>query len=243
MTQTGQESRPFRRRAQPSVETLLKDLIVDRGYRPGDKLPTEVDFADELGVSRSAVREAMRSLQTLGILEIRHGHGIYLSAASLAKLSDGLSFWSRLLGTDSPSVIHLIAEVRQRLEVGLIADVVGKLTDDDFADLAAAVAEIDRRAQQGERALDADRRFHEVLYRPLDNWVLTGLLHAFWDSTKEAAADHAPDFPLTDIARDHQRVLDALVAQDVAAATQAMHAHFEPLVRASLPAADRPRDE
>lgn len=82
----------FRRQPQPSVKDLMKELILARGLRPGDKLPTEPEFAAELGVGRNAVREAVRSLETLGIIEVRHGYGMYLPDVSLATLSEGFRF-------------------------------------------------------------------------------------------------------------------------------------------------------
>lgn len=220
----------FRRPAPPSVEQLVKEVIIHRGYQPGDKLPTELEFAAELGVSRNAVREAMRSLQALGILEIRHGHGLFLSAASLPRVADGLEFWGRVL-TEDTSVVQRVAEIRDRLESSLVVDVVGRLGDDDIAEMREALAEMAEATSRGERALDADRRFHEVLYRPLDNWVLISLLRALWDAMRGVAATTEPAFPLTDIIDHHQRILDAVVAEDRDAAAAAMHAHFTPLLR------------
>jgi len=229
-TRTVPDDRSFRKPASPSVEELLKELIIHRGYQPGDKLPTEIDFATELGVSRNAVREATRSLQSLGILEIRHGHGLFLAPASLPRVADGLEFWGRVL-TDGASVVQRVAEVRDRLETSLVADAVGLLDEDDIAEMRSALAEISAAAERGERAMDADRRFHEVLYRPLDNWVLIGLLRALWDTLAGLPDDQAPAFPYALVVEHHQRILDAVVAKDGAAAAAAMHAHFTPLLR------------
>jgi DNA-binding FadR family transcriptional regulator len=233
------EQRSFRRPTPPSVEDLLKDFIIERQFGPGDKLPTELEFADELGVSRNAVREALRSLRALGVVEIKHGHGLYVAPLSLARLADGLSFWSRLLMRDGEEVIQLIAEVRRVLECQLVGEITGKLTADDFAEMQAAVDDIARQADQGMRAFDADRRFHEALYRPLDNWILIGLLRAFWDSAAELV-DSAPAESLSWVAAQHQDILDALAAEDPAAAVQAMEIHFQLVVRQpkKTPAAD-----
>lgn len=219
------------RRTVPRVDELIKDLIVDGGFRPGDKLPTESDLSAELAVSRSAVREALRSLQALGMVEIRHGHGIYLPSVSIAKIADGLSFWSRILVKDGHHVVRRVAEVRYILETTLIEEVVGKLSPDDFQEMREAVHEIAEAASRGERALEADRRFHEVLYRPLDNWVVLGLLRAMWDSLSQIAEHRPPDFPLSHVAEHHEEIIKALEACDAQRAVQAMRDHFLPLIR------------
>lgn len=223
--------RSYVRKAPPSVEELLKDLLVDRGYRPGDKLPTELDFAAELQVSRNAVREALRSLQTLGVVEIRHGHGIYLSSVSLARISDGLSFWGRLLERDGEEVLGLIAEVRCALEVSLLPDAIERVTDTDIEEMTEAVQEIEKLAAQGKRALNADRRFHETLYRPLENWVLLGLLRAFWDSTAQIVDSVRPKLPVDEAAAHHLAILDAVKQRDTEKAVAAMKVHFGPFSR------------
>lgn len=221
------ENHPYRRPAQPRVEDLLQAYIIDHRFRPGDRLPTEAAFCEELGVSRNAVREAMRSLQSLGILEIRHGYGAYLSDVSLPRLADGLAFWGKLLSRDGDHVLRRIAEVRRMIETALVGQVVGLLTEQDFVELREALAVIEDASTHHERAYDADRRFHEILYRPLDNWVLTGFLRALWDSTRELTGSKPPVHDLSLTPDLHRGILAALEAEDAAAATKAMHEHFD----------------
>ena len=67
-------------------------LILDRRLRAGAPLPTEAELMEDLGVSRNSVREALKALQALDIVEIRHGYGTYVGQASLTPLIDGLTF-------------------------------------------------------------------------------------------------------------------------------------------------------
>lgn len=220
----------FRRQPQPGVKDLMKELILARGLKPGDKLPTEPEFAAELGVGRNAVREAVRSLQALGIIEVRHGYGMYLPDVSLATLSEGISFWSRLSLRDGLEALRPIAEVRSVMETSLITHVVGRLSDGDLAEMAAQVQTMAERASHGQRSMDADRRFHEILYRPLDNWIMIGLLRAFWDSYSEI--DSAADWEASpeEIVKQHRQILTALRKRDEAAAVRAMERHFRPVL-------------
>lgn len=225
--------RSYRRPTPPRVEDLLQAYIIDHGFQPGDRLPTEATFCDELGVSRNAVREAMRSLQSLGILEIRHGYGAYLSEVSLPRIEDALIFWGRLLRRDGDDhVLRRIAEARSMIEASLVSEVCGRLSEADFAELRECIAALERSSEKGERDFDADRRFHEVLYRPLDNWVTSGFLRTLWDSTRsmmEAQASVPSDL---DKAPEHHRaIVDALEVGDAQAAADAMREHFGPMMR------------
>ncbi|MFC7622853.1 FadR/GntR family transcriptional regulator [Microlunatus sp. GCM10028923] len=232
MSGAAAEERSYRRPAPPKVEDLLKAYIIDHGFQSGDRLPTEAAFGEALGVSRNAIREAMRSLQSLGILEIRHGYGAYLAEVSLPRLADGLAFWGKLLSRDGGDhVIRRIAEVRSLVEAGLVTEVAGRLTEADFADLRESIEEIEAAAEQDQRAYDADRRFHEILYRPLDNWVLIGFLRSLWDSTREITQEQPPGPDLALAPRHHRAILEGLEAGDGAAAAEAMREHFGPMLR------------
>lgn len=223
--------RSYRRPAPPRVEDLLQDYIVDHGFHPGERLPTEATFSTELGVSRNAIREALRSLQSLGIVQIRHGYGAYLADVSLPRLDDGLVFWGRLLrrGGDD-HVLRRIAEARSMIESGLVRQVCGRLTAEDIAALHECVTEIERAGARGERAFEADRRFHEVLYRPLDNWIVTGFLRTLWDTTLTMSENHAPVADLAQASADHRAIVASLEAGDADAAADAMQAHFRPMI-------------
>ncbi|MFW6598232.1 FadR/GntR family transcriptional regulator [Propionibacteriaceae bacterium Y2011] len=223
------EERSYRRPSPPSVEELLKAYIIDHGFGPGDRLPTEATFCEKLGVSRNAIREAMRSLQSLGILEIRHGYGAYLSDVSLPRLDEGLTFWGKLLRRDGDDhVLRRIAEARSLIESSLVAEVCGRLTEADFTQLRECVAEIEAATAEGERAFEADRRFHQILYGPLDNWILSGFLRTLWDSTR-TMLDKNPAADLANTPDDHRAIVDALEAGDPEAATKAMRTHFGPM--------------
>ena len=221
-----------RRQPQPTVEELTKEFILLRNLRSGDKLPTEGELADELGVSRNTVREALRSLQALGIVDIRHGHGTYVRDIALTSLADSLTFWGRLSERDGLEGVQPIAEVREVLETNLIGVVIHLLQDSDLHEMDDSVQEMRTRAAKGLHASDADRRFHEILYRPLDNWVHFYLMRAFWDAYTAVSKDSPrPKRDPAQIAQQHQDILDALKRRDAEAAQQAMTVHFDNALR------------
>ena len=97
----------------------IKKLILTRNLKPGDLLPTEPELCETLDVSRSSVREAIRTLATLDIVDVRHGHGTYVGAMSLDPMVEALVFRGVLSPDQQPAGIpdgyeRLIAPFRMR---------------------------------------------------------------------------------------------------------------------------------
>lgn len=95
-----------------TVQDRIKRFIIERGYRPGDPLPAEAELARALGVSRPSLREAIKALQILGVVETRHGAGTFVGRFSFSPMVDGLIFRIRSdLGRDVQtirlSLIHI----------------------------------------------------------------------------------------------------------------------------------------
>ncbi|MFD1051774.1 FadR/GntR family transcriptional regulator, partial [Kibdelosporangium lantanae] len=109
-------------RPQRSEEITKRiiDLIIDRAMPPGAPMPTEVSLMEDIGVSRNSVREAIKALQALGIVEIRHGHGTYVGKLSLDPLADGLTFRVLHGMTEDMRAMQEILEVRSALEDSLV---------------------------------------------------------------------------------------------------------------------------
>lgn len=209
------------------IQDRITRFIIERGYRPGDPLPAEADLARTLGISRPSLREAMKALQTLGVIEARHGSGTYVGRFSLDPLVDGLAFRIRIDLNQNVQTIRELLEIRLVLESSLVARVATERTPEQIAILEALVATMERRGATGEEFPEDDRVFHEVLYRPLGNSLVVTLLQAFWQVLARVRTDlnlFPADPAVT--AADHRRILDAIVAGDGAAASAAMTIHF-----------------
>jgi DNA-binding FadR family transcriptional regulator len=164
-----------------AIQDELMDLILQRQLQPGDLLPTEPELVEELGVSRNSVREALKALQALDIVEIRHGYGTYVGRLSLDPLTNGLTFRTLqgISGNDIRAIGEIL-EVREVLEDGLIRRVATSIPDEDLAALGDVVKAMTAKARAGETFPDEDREFHDILYRSLDNQFIGQLLRAFW---------------------------------------------------------------
>lgn len=193
------------------------DVIHARGLRPGMALPTEPQLVELLGASRNSVREAVRALQALGIVEIRHGYGTFVGDASLSGLSTSLAFRVRA----GVGAIQDLVEVRELLETGLI----GTVATDGLS--TARLAELDELVAMMAVDSEADRAFHALLYADCGNELVLRLIELFWDTYHEV--EHVLGEPAERTEAtvgNHRRILDAVRAKDPAAARAAMQKHF-----------------
>jgi DNA-binding FadR family transcriptional regulator len=210
------------------IQREVTQLILDRKLKPGAPLPTEAELMENLGVSRNSVREALKALQALDIVEIRHGYGTYVGQASLTPLVDGLTFRTLALLGDDAHALGEILQVREVLEEGLIRRIASSLTDADLAGLEAIVVRMEASSRSEGPFPALDREFHERLYNALGNELVPQLLGAFWNVFHRVAAargwteDPAPEVT----ARRHRDILTALRARDVESAQRAMTDHF-----------------
>ncbi|MFI0942987.1 FadR/GntR family transcriptional regulator [Streptomyces sp. NPDC021020] len=211
---------------RPSVQDQLIDLIVELDLDPGEVLPPEPELMRTLGVSRNSVREALKGLQALGIVDIRHGYGTYVGTAQLRSLAPGLLFHTRLaVRRDDPRGLLDIVEVRALLESGLIRRSALELDD---ADLDRLRAELDALEADGDTGRAGhDRRFHELLYEPLGNALVLQLIALFWDVYRQVESEVGkPHTAHGQVVRQHRRVLEAVAARDPDAAAARIAEHF-----------------
>lgn len=166
--------------SQEAIREQMTSLILERGLRAGDPLPNEQELMAQLGVGRHPLREAMKALQAVGIVEIRHGFGTYVGSVGLQSLEDGLAFRMRQsMGGDLHDVRNVL-EVREVLEVGLAAKVVAHFGRHGTDELAEIVEQMRARADAGEYFPDEDWAFHRALYVPLGNELVVDLVSVFW---------------------------------------------------------------
>ncbi|MER6715671.1 MULTISPECIES: FadR/GntR family transcriptional regulator [unclassified Streptomyces] len=218
------------------IQRQVVQLILDRRLTAGAPLPTEAELMEALGVSRNSVREALKALQALDIVEIRHGYGTYVGRASLTPLVDGLTFRTLARHDDDTAALAEILQVREVLEVGLIRRVAATVTEAELDKLEDVVARMESAADTGgadtsgpgRSFSDLDREFHEVLYASLGNDLVPQLLAAFWTVFRRVSgARGRPDDPSPGTtARRHRDIVTALRARDAEGAQRAMAVHF-----------------
>src|SRR5690606_38198799 len=149
--------------------------------QPGDSLPTEAELCELLGVSRSNVREAIRTLTTLNIVSVRHGHGTFVGEMSLDALVESLVFRGVLTPGDDLQALRDIIEVRQALDTAMAHKVASSMRGTRNPDLHDLVGQMVELASRGEIFPAQDRAFHTSLLSRIDNALVGQLVGAFWD--------------------------------------------------------------
>ena len=224
---TASPQRRIRASRASEVQDAIKDIILERKLVAGDAMPTEYDLMGELGVSRNSVREALKALQAVGIVEIRHGFGMFVGRMTLTGLVDELAFHGRINLHTGRNLGNLI-EIREVLESGLVERLIDDYADAELSEVADVVARMEREAARGPVPPETDRRFHEVLYGPMNNPLIGQLLGAFWDVYFQLQGSlGTPDETPEDVTRRHRDIYLAVVQRDKAAARAAMTAHFD----------------
>lgn len=206
-----------------SVQESLRAYIDDNGLAAGAPLPPEGELATQLGVSRNSVREGIKALESLGVVESRRGIGVFVKAFSFEPLLENLAYG---LG-DALKQIEEVITIRRTLEVGLIDRTLALIGKDDIAELRETLDKMKALAERGESFPEEDRHFHHLLFRCQDNEVLSRLIEVFW-----LAFYKASDFVNLDNAdpvqtwRDHAAIVDAVEAGDLAAARDRLDNHY-----------------
>ncbi len=163
-----------------AIETTIdriKQMLVEGELRPGDRLPVEKDLAASLGVSRNTLREAVRALASIKVLQTRQGDGTYVTSLQPELLLDGMGFVADLHREHGE--LHFL-HVRRLLEPEATALAVRHLSDADLAGLRGLLDEADTLAGEPatdhERLLANDRAFHRLITSRCGNPVLAALV-------------------------------------------------------------------
>ena len=216
---------------RPSVSTLvqryIRDYIVREKLHPGDALPPEGQIAAELEVSRISAREGVKVLETLGILEVRHGNGLFVRGLNLDALLEMLSH-NLLLDLSSLKELH---QIRKWFAIGTLPDVIQRIEEEELLFCHECLQEWERRIAAGLAFDEQDRLFHLTLSQSLGNKLMLELENIFWEAYRNTEARmvsfHVASEDAPQILQAHLAVLAAIEARDVESAQRLMAATFE----------------
>lgn len=223
---------PARFSAQARLRALQADimeLILERELDAGDPLPTENELSAALGVGRNTLRESLKVLQALGVIEIRHGFGMFVAPSNFDALTDGLTFRGRLsLRHHGQEALQLV-DIRQALEAGLIAAAMDLMTAEHLAAVEESVLRMETLAGGGANFVEADAEFHRRLFEPLNNELLVSLLGVFWQVYRRLHVElgGAEGVDLREAAALHRGIYEAVSTGDKALAAQRLNGHFD----------------
>jgi GntR family transcriptional repressor for pyruvate dehydrogenase complex len=160
----------------------IKGMIVAGELRPGDRLPREADLAERLGLSRNSLREAVKALSLIRVLDVRQGDGTYVTSLAPGLLLDALSF---VVDFHRDDTVLEFFEVRRILEPSATALAAQRMTDEQVGGLRAVLAELGE--QPTVDALVAnDLEFHRRIAAGSGNSVLCSLMDSLSGPTSRA---------------------------------------------------------
>jgi GntR family transcriptional repressor for pyruvate dehydrogenase complex len=207
---------------QAAIEQI-KDTIVRGELRPGDKLPVENELAARLGLSRGSLREAVRALAAMRVLEVRQGDGTYVTSLEPELLLQSISFLTEL---NQESTLVQILDARRMLEAGAAALAAHFASPEELATLERLVEEMPG-CESIEAFVDNDMEFHRVIASASRNDVVVALLDNLssrttrarvWRGIAETGANERT-------IEEHRAIYEALIAHrgDIAAALITAH--------------------
>lgn len=207
------------------IAEQIEKRILSGELRSGDRLPTERELAEQFHASRTAVREAMKTLAQKGLVDMRPGRGtIVIDGTSLAvRHSLGL-----MMKVGHASSSASLVEVRGILEPEIAALAAMRATEEQINCLRKAVDVMDASLQQADAFIAADNDFHHALAQGTQNALILALVDSIVDLLSEQrkhifSVSGGPERGQV----HHKRILDAIMRHDAEAAREAMRAHLQ----------------
>lgn len=203
------------------VQRDLLNFISAAGYRAGDQLPTEQELCNQFGASRTAVREAMKYLEILGIVSIEPGRGTFLQPFDVGNLISNLPMQLVL----QPQDILEVVRIRQVLEEFCLEQAIIHGDEQELQRLGACVEAMKERVDRGEPMGAEDTAFHRQLAMMSHSRILLMILELFWDLRRRWPFNNHHE-ALEQRYKRHLRLYAAIAQRDLRLARGCMSEHF-----------------
>jgi len=215
----------------------IRKTLIKGDLRPGDLLPNEKDLSEKYLASRTAVREAIKMLVALGILEIRRGDGTYVTQDLSSCAVDPLIF-TLILNQKTPKQLF---ELRQMLEIGMLDIVLSEATPKDIERMERTIQNFEKHCRDSvpdkEKLCQDDLEFHFVFAEATHNALFIKLAHAIWEmfapsikrTLKRVLESGEPEIRqmMERISAEHRRILNAIKEKNLEKAKKAIYKSLE----------------
>jgi len=210
-------------RIYAEIVRQIKALVAEGKLKSGDQLPPERELAEKFMVSRTSVREALRALESLGLIEIRPGEGTFVKEVSIEALIEPLA----LVILTQKQVAAELFEARRLLEPPIAGLAARRASREEVQELERILDEQATEVAAGRTGLAQDAAFHTAIAHSTRNRAITRLVTALMDLLTQSREEslHTPGRPERSHA-DHRRILQAIQARDEAEARRAMLDHL-----------------
>lgn len=196
----------------------IRNMIEENRFKVGDKLPNENDFANELGISRSTLREAIKALTSLGILEIRRGKGTFVTDSTVIESGD--------LGEINSGLGDLF-EMRLMFEPECAYYAAQRATDEEIATICKYGEAVEQKIKSGEDRTFEEQKFHESIASATHNAFVQQFMPIIFNAIKKGVIVMQKDKIVSDDnLNDDRLIMDFLKARNADGARTAMRLHI-----------------
>ncbi len=218
------------------VQQIEQSIVAGR-LKPGDQLPTERELAQQFGVSRTAVREAVKTLTEKGLVESHSGRGTFVIATKAQNARSSLEAFLGVGGAADPSCL---VELREIIEPEVTALAATRIAEQQLAMMRDAIAEMDCSMNNPDAYIEADLDFHLALAEAAGNPLILSLLDSIVGVLRQQRlgifrVNGGPDRGQI----HHKRILEAIERRDAAEARMAMRSHLQQIRQDSEAAKSR----
>lgn len=227
------------------IVTQIKSLILEGKLKPGDKLMSERELAEQLQVGRSAVREAFRALEAMRIVEIKPGEGTYVRQVNPDYLVEAMS----LLLSSKDHTTKELMELRKILEGECAYLAALRRTKSDLELMKQQLAEQRKQVEKGHLGYASDMSFHFAIYKATGNSLIFKLMSTLKDTVQHALQEVLHELMLMEptipqkLHHEHLTVYQAIEKGDPEAAREAMHKHLHTALRGVIDHHDPPAED
>ena len=227
--------RPVKKsRLYESAVDQIRSLILANNYEPGDRLPSERELAEQLSIGRPSVREALRILGAMGLIEIRVGNGTYVRDVSLLPYIESLiTLISSRLKNREENILKLW-QVRKILEAGNVALACSRMTPRRLEKMEASVREMERNIKNREVFISTGVQFHREIAEATGNEILILIWNNLWDMILRSdlyRRRYSSNFRMLHSPRQalegHKKICRALARGNREESLRAMEEHLE----------------
>jgi len=212
-------------RLYEQIVAQIEQRILDGELRPGDKLPAERELAEQFGVSRTAIREAMKALMQSGLVVIQPGKGTFVTDSTSTVVRNSIDM---LIRVGNETSIKDLLEVREILEPEIAALAAVRARSEDIQSMEEALKEMDQAMDDPDKFIESDLDFHLALAHGSNNALIPILIDSLVDLLREHRIRAASVEGGLERGQPHHKIiLEAIKRNDANIARDSMRAHLE----------------
>jgi GntR family transcriptional repressor for pyruvate dehydrogenase complex len=198
------------------IETI-KQALISKELTPGSYLPSETELTAQLGVGKSSVREAIKMLQAMGVVEVKRGQGTLIRTAPGDQFWDAVSFQMIMAG----GVTSDLLQFRLMYEPAYTIMAMHNATADDLEEISETIHRLEEAINNNEPAAEHDVAFHRAIIRATHNQMAIAIGNTLMDLIEPALGTSMKMLPETAL-KDHKAIFKGIIEKDPAAIQQAI---------------------